>query len=249
MNAIRLGRLFRAVRVQQGLTQGQLARRAGVSRQAVSLLERGHAGELRTATLIAIAEALGGRLDVRLFWNGPELDRQLDARHAAISASVKRRLERWGWLVRAEVSFNRYGDRGRIDLLAYEPTHRALVIVEVKTDLVDVQALLGTMDTRLRVSRFVAGRFGWEPRIVVAAIAFAEDRTIRNRLIALSSLFSAYRLRGRTATSWLRIPNGDPGGLLWFTSAGAEHASPFGRQRVVQRRPRPERAQCRLGGH
>lgn len=135
-------------------------------------------------------------------------------------------------MVRAEVSFNRFGDRGRIDLMSYHPAYRALVVVEVKTDLVDVQELLGTMDVRVRVSRSVAERFGWEVRSVVPAIVFAEDRTIRNRLIDLDSLFSAYAIRGRAAMSWLRLPDGRPSGLLWFTSAGETEASPFGRLRV-----------------
>jgi len=38
--------------------------------------------------------SMGARLDVRVFWNGPELDRLLDAGHSAIAADIKRQLER-----------------------------------------------------------------------------------------------------------------------------------------------------------
>ena len=74
----RLGRLARVLRVRQRLTQVALAARAGVSRRAVSLLETGRSRSLRLREVEAIVAALGGRLDLRLLWNGPELDRLLD---------------------------------------------------------------------------------------------------------------------------------------------------------------------------
>ena len=61
----------------------------------------------------SILSALGARLDVRVLWNGPELDRLMDAGHAALGAQIKHRLERWGWIVRVEVSYSRYGERAR----------------------------------------------------------------------------------------------------------------------------------------
>jgi hypothetical protein len=44
-------------------------------------------------------------------------------------ASIKERLDRWGWVVRVEVTFNRFGDRGRIDLLAWNPRLAILLVV------------------------------------------------------------------------------------------------------------------------
>src|SRR5690606_18288217 len=132
--------------------QVALAARAGVGRRAVSLLETGHAGALRLREVEAIIVALGGRLDMRLLWNGPELDRLLDEAHAALGASVKRRLERWGWLVRVEVSYSHFGERGRIDLLAFHPAPRVLLVIELKSELVDVQALLGSLDVKVRLA-------------------------------------------------------------------------------------------------
>jgi transcriptional regulator with XRE-family HTH domain len=220
VNAERLGWLARTLRVRQRLTQAMLGARAGVSRQAVSLLERGRARELRLATVESILGALGARADLRVLWNGPELDRLLDEGHAALGASVKHRLERWGWAVRVEVSFSRYGERGRIDLLGWQPVTRTLLVIEIKTELVDVQALLGSLDTKARLARHAAGRFGWEVASVVPAIVFAEDRTTRNRLARLSGLFDAFDLRGRAATSWLRRPAGVPSGIIWLTDAG-----------------------------
>ena len=207
------------LRVRQRLTQAALSARAGTSRQAVSLLECGHARRLKMSTVEAILAALGARLDVRVLWNGPELDRLLDAGHAAIGAHIKQRLERWAWIVRVEVSYSRYGERGRIDLLAWSSATRTLLVVEIKTELVDVQALLGSLDVKARLARHVAEQFGWDVRSVIPAIAFAEGRTTRRHLQTLDTLFDRFNLRGREAVSWLRHPTGTPGGLLWFVSS------------------------------
>ncbi len=217
MNAERLGRLARTLRVRQRLTQADVASRAGISRRAVSILERGLARLLKVGDVERLLSALGARVDFRVMWNGPQLDRLVDGAHAAVGAAVKRRLERWAWIVRVEVSYNRYGERGRIDLLAWHPATRTLLVIEIKTDLVDVQDLLGTLDAKTRLARHVGETFGWEVATVVPGIVFAEDRTTRNRLERVDSLFDRYALRGRAAISWLREPVGAPSGLMWFT--------------------------------
>lgn len=149
---------------------------------------------------------------------------------------MKRRLERWGWLVRVEVSFNRYGERGRIDLLAWHPATRVLLVVEIKTDLVDTQALLGAMDLRVRVAPAVVRSFGWDVQRVVPAIIFLEDRTTRRRLAAVDTLFDRYALRGRAAISWLRDPVAPVSGLLWITKLSNARVVRIGGQRVYRRR-------------
>ena len=232
VNVERLGRIARVLRVRERLTQESLADRAGVSRRAVSMLERGQALALRLGTIDAIFRALGGRLDVRPFWNGPELDRLLDAAHSAVGASVKRRLERWSWVVRVEVSYSRYGERGRIDLVAWHPATRVLVVLEIKTDLVDAQDLLGSLDSKARLARHAVAPFGWDVRAVVPAIVFQEDRTIRNRLARVDALFDRFSIRGRAATAWMRKPSAIPSGLLWFTATSASVPSRSAAPRV-----------------
>ena len=221
--------------MRQRFTQVGLASRAGVSPRVVSALERGHGEGVPLGTVAAIVEALGGRLDARISWNGPELDRLLDAGHAAVAGAVKRRLERWGWRVRVEVSFSQFGERGRIDLLAWHPGRRTLLVIEVKTELVDIQALLGSLDQKTRLAPIVARQFGWPTATVVPAIVFLEHSATRKRLGMLDTLFDRYSLRGRTAVSWLReatMPA--PSGLLWFTAAGARREMP--RERVRRAR-------------
>lgn len=219
------------LRVRQRLTQMTLAARAGVSRRAVAGFERGQAAGVTLGALEAIVHALGGRLDVRILWNGPELDRMLDEAHSRVAAAVKRQLERWQWEVRVEVSYSRYGERGRIDLLAYHRALRILLVIEVKTELVDVQALLGTLDQKSRLGPFVAEQFGWRPRHVVPAIVFLEHSATRKRLSMVDTLFDRFIVRGRAAVSWLRQPSRPiPSGLLWLTAAGEPREVP--RERV-----------------
>lgn len=225
------------LRVRQRLTQTALAARAGVSRRAVSMLERGLGRQLRLEMVEAIVATLGGRLDLRLLWNGPELDRLLDEGHAALGAAVKRRLEHWGWLVRVEVSYSQWGERGRIDLLAFHAATGVLLVIELKTVLADVQALLGSLDAKARLATGVAERFGWTVRHVVPAIVFLDDPGTRARLRALAPLFDRYALRGRAAISWCRRPDvTPPTGLLWFAGGSALRRPAVGGHRVYRGR-------------
>lgn len=227
------------LRVRLRLTQVALANRAGVSRRAVSMLERGLIRKLRLEVVEAIITALGGRLDARLLWNGPDLDRLLDEGHASLGATLKRRLERWGWLVRVEVSYSQWGERQRIDLLAFHSGALTLLVIELKTMLVDVQALLGSLDAKARLAPDVCRRFEWDPRRVVPVIVFSEDRTTRNRVHRVGGLFDRYALRGRTAGTWMRRPttNPVPTGILLFVGIGDRHRSSSSATRVRSRRP------------
>jgi len=144
---------------------------------------------------------------------------------------VKRRLERWGWAVRVEVSYNHYGERGRIDLLAWHPVSRIALVVEIKTSLADVQALLGSVDTKARIAAGLVRRFGWSVDRVVPAIVFLEDRTTRRHLARLDALFDRFELRGRSAVTWARRPLASGphlSGVMWLqklTNAGVVRVS------------------------
>lgn len=198
---------------------------------------------LSVGSVEAILATLGARLDARFFWNGPELDRLIDAGHAALSASVKQRLEVWGWVVRVEVSYSQYGERGRIDLLAWHPIAHVLLVIEIKTDLADVQALLGSMDIKARLASELAKRFGWQVTHVIPAIVFLEDRTTRRRLQQLAGLFDRYSLQGQAAISWTRRPSTaghQPSGVLWIRSLPNARVVRISGQRVRPRHvPRP----------
>jgi transcriptional regulator with XRE-family HTH domain len=247
MNALQFGFVVRTLRIRAGLRQLDLERVSGVPRWLISLLERGHARRLTVESIEAILAGIGAKLDMRILWNGPELDKLLDAAHAALQAALKEQLERWGWLVRVEVSYSRFGERGRIDLLAFHPATRTLLVIEVKTALIDVQALLGSLDVKARLAREIVERFGWQPAAVVPCIVFAEDRTTRRRLEQLNTLFDRFSLRGRSSLSWLRQPGAShggpvPSGLLWLTSVASDGGYQLtGRQRAAGKAKRVRR--------
>ena len=248
MDDAQLGRAVRALRHRRGWRQADLAARAGLSSSTVSLVERGHARDLSTRTVQAVAYALGARLAWRLDWRGGELDSTLDADHAALQEIVAGMLQQHGWHTIAEASFNRFGDRGRIDLLGFHAASRTLLVIEVKTMIADIQDLLGRLDVKVRVAPALAATRGWRPAETRAALIVLDGSTPRRRVAQHAALFARFSLRGANATRWLRGPRQDapaqgvgPPGLLVFvplSSAKRVGARKAGRQRVRQNRAR-----------
>ncbi|HJP72007.1 MAG TPA: helix-turn-helix transcriptional regulator [Candidatus Limnocylindria bacterium] len=242
MQNAQLGRVARAIRHRLRWRQEDVAGKARVHRSVVSRLERGLVGNLDVDAVRAIFDALGAKLELRVLWHGPQLDRLLDEAHAALAAAWKSRLEHWAWLVRVEVSYSRYGERGRIDLLAFHPGLRILLVVEVKTDLVDAQGLLGPLDVKARLARSIAADLGWTaPALVVPVVLFRDDSTIHRRVRRLAPLFAGFDRVGRPATSWLRSPSlaDAPHGLLLFSNLayGSQTSPAIGRQRIRASKP------------
>src|SRR5438128_7295664 len=125
MDAARLGTVCRALRIKKGWRQLDLAARAGVARTTVSDLETGHIARSTVDAVVRIVDALGGRIDFIVRWQGGELDRLLNARHSALHESVARSLRTLkGWEFAPEVSFNIRGERGVIDILAWHAATR-----------------------------------------------------------------------------------------------------------------------------
>jgi DNA-binding XRE family transcriptional regulator len=216
MEDIALGRVFRQVRIRRGWRQEDVADRAHVSRSGYSEIERGHLDACSLATLRRIATALEVRLVLEASWRGGDLGRLLSSRHSAMANAVAGRLVAAGWLVRPEVSFNHFGERGVIDLVAFHPMTRTLLIVEIKTELVDIGALLATADRRARLADVIGRSIGWDPARVASWIVVAEGRTNRRVVSAHRELIrTAFPGDGRSIEGWIR----DPGGAaraLWF---------------------------------
>ncbi len=243
MDDRRLGLAVRARRHRRGWRLCDLAAVAGVGPSICSLLEGGHANRLTVRATRAIAAAVDLPLGWDIGWQRQVIDRLLDADHSALAALWTLRLESFGWIVRSEVSCNRYGDRGRIDLLAYHPVHRVLLVIEIKTAIVDAQGLLGNLDVKARVAPFVARGLGWRPRLTVPALIISDGTTARRHVNALAPLFSRFELRGHAAASWQREPIGSPSGLLTFTKLPP--ADGVDGRRAVRRGVRPRRLRSR----
>jgi transcriptional regulator with XRE-family HTH domain len=214
---LRLGSVLRILRLRAGFTQAALARRAGISRTAVSTLERGHVGALPLDRVRAVAGALEVRLDVTPRWRGSDLDRLLDAAHAALVDQVVAILSGHGWEVAPEASFSIFGERGSIDVLAWHPARRTLLVVEVKSRIVDIQSLLAGVDRKRRLAARIALERGWEPSAGTSLwLAVADTRTNHRRLAEHAGTIRAVLPGdGRGIGAWLGDPR-EAGAYLSF---------------------------------
>jgi transcriptional regulator with XRE-family HTH domain len=207
---IGFGRLVRLARIRRRLTQEELASRAGVSRPVVSRLEHGHLGQLRLDDARAIAAVLEIRVEALPRTRAIDIDRTLNGRHAALAEHIVGWIaRREDWLVRPETSFSEYGERGVIDLLCWHAATRSLLIIEVKTELLDFGELLGKLDIKERLGPTVAARFGWRPASVSTALLVADSTTNRRRAAAHAGLLrTALPQDGRALAAWLASPVG-----------------------------------------
>lgn len=238
MHDLAVGNVLRTVRIRRRWRQDDVALRARVSQAQVSLAERGLLEDLSLRALRRIARALEVDLPFAPRWRGPDLDRILDAGHARLVELVLRELATLGWIAVPEWSFNHFGERGSVDIVAWHPDHRALLVVEVKTRVVDVQALLATVDRKARVAReLLPAERGWSVAYVGRMIVLPSGSTHRDAVARHAATFArAFPARTRAMRRWLRAPIGSTSGILFLRDkAGTDAAR--GIQRV--HRPRP----------
>jgi len=218
MNDVAVGRQVQDVRISKNLRQSDVAARAGTSRQMVSRLERGLLEGMMVSTLRAISRALGMPPLVTAGWRIPEVDRLRDRVHAAMVECLNRRLQSTGWELAPESSFNHYGEHGSADILAWHPQGRALLIVETKSRLWDVQDTLVSLDRKRRVMPSEAQRrFGWRPAVVGVVLVMPDLSTHRHVVARHGATFRAVLPHG-TARSrhWLGDPTGSLRGILFL---------------------------------
>lgn len=210
MSDATIGRAIRAVRVRRGWRQVDVAQAAGVSQDLVSRLERGLIDGVTVRRLRAVVSALDIRLLMEARWQGAELDRLLGARHSALHEEVASWLAGiGGWQAAPEVSFAIYVERGVIDILAWHAATRSLLVIELKTELGDVQELVGTMDRKMRLARQIAWERGWEAATVSGWVVLAASRTNRRRVAAHATMLrAAWPADGRQLAAWIREPAG-----------------------------------------
>lgn len=223
MDDQRVGAALRAVRIRRGWTQRELALRCGVSPSLVSLIERGHLESVTVRALRRVAGALDVRLELLARMRGGELERIINAGHAALHEDLARHLDGLpGWIHAPEVSFSVFGERGVIDILAWHSATTSLLVVELKTELVALEDLLTTMDVRLRLAAKIAADRGWRARSISGWVILADTRPNRRRAATHSAtLRSAFPADGRVMRGWLRKPAGTVRALsFWPISNG-----------------------------
>lgn len=220
MEDLRFGAAIRAARVRRGLTQRDVARLAGVSDASVSRLERGRFETMSLATIRAIAKVLEVAVELLPRSRAAEVERVVAGAHAALGEAVAAWFGTFaGWVIRPEVGFSNYGDRGVIDLVAWHAARRILVVIELKTELVDINDLLGALDRYARNASVAVAPFGWLPLTVARLLIVGDSDHNRTRVRDHAALFAA-ALPDRVAAvrRWLREPAGELRGLIFFAN-------------------------------
>jgi transcriptional regulator with XRE-family HTH domain len=223
MSDHRLGSAIRKIRIRRRWRQVDVASRAGVSQSTVSRLERGHLDTISVGVLRRVAKVLDVRVDAVPRWRAGDLDRLLNARHselhehvAALFAGLQ------GWVAAPEVSFAVLGERGVIDLLAWHQGRNAILVIELKTEIADVNEMLGTLDRKRRLAIRVARERGWaigSPAVSVWLVV-AAGRTNRRRVDAHRAMLgAAFPTDGRSIRGWLHEPTGTVRCLSFWTGA------------------------------
>ena len=212
-----VARAVRELRRRRRWRQADLAARAGVSRQVISRIECNELRAVRIGTIARVLHALDASADLTVRWRGEALDRLFDSAHAELVNRCVTQLRERGWLTRVEVSFNHFGDRGRVDVLAFDPGTRTVMVVEAKSAIGDEQETHGRLDVKARLGKIIAESVGWDAAVVLPALVLADSRLSRRIVREHGSAFSRFDMRGRKALAWLSRPVGTvPMGLLWF---------------------------------
>lgn len=226
-----LGRMIRTMRVKRRWRQADLAERAGLSRASVWRVEHGRLEEMTVANVRRVCSALDINLEWRAHGRGGDLGRAVSERHSALHESVARDLSKTaqGWEQAHEVSFNVWGERGVIDLLLWHPEHRALLIVELKTELVDIGDLLATMDRRQRLADDIVVGRAWRPAVVSSWVLVARSRTNERRVMEHQTVLrGTFPGDAATVRRWLVKPEGSVRAIsLWRTVPGTPTAPSF----------------------
>ena len=242
MDDLQFGSAIRAIRRKRGLRQADVARLSDVSHGTVSLIERGHCQQLSLQTVRRVAAALDVRAELVPRWRGGELDRLLNRRHSILAERFAGFvMSNPGWAVAAEVSFSIYGERGVVDQLAWHSASAHLIVIELKTALVDVNEMLGTLDRKRRLARAIAADRGWRPAAVSVWLIVEDAHTNRRHAAEHQALLRGrFPLDGRQLRSTLLRPTGETFGMAFWPASNPGSTRPRHRLTPASSQPPPD---------
>jgi hypothetical protein len=185
-----------------------LAESAEVSQSVISLIERGRLEDVSIARIRKVGAVLNISVSLDAWWRSGNVDRLIDRAHAALVEHTVGILRSAGWTTRVEVTFNDYGDRGSADIVAWHPTNRILLIVEVKTRIGDVQATASSFERKVRVlPTLLRKEEGWEPASVSRLLVISDTHANRDVIRTHARLFdSIWPARTAAVKRWISAP-------------------------------------------
>jgi hypothetical protein len=174
----------------------------------------------------AICAALEISLPFAPRWRGPDLSRMLDREHAALVDQTVALLQSEHWETLVEYTFSVFGERGSVDVIGWREDFAALLIVEVKSAIVDQQNLFSSTDRRRQlVPPLLARERGWRAQHV-GLLLVMPDRTANRDALArhAASFKTAFPARAREIRRWLREPASTIAGALFVRNMAPPHA-------------------------
>jgi transcriptional regulator with XRE-family HTH domain len=220
-----LARFCRDSRTALGRSKAEVAAAIGVSATYVDQIERGRANPT-----IDVVDRLVKALGLEVTFRPPIVVgdlRQRDLVHARCSGYVSRRLLTMGWLTAREAEIAHSRSHGWVDLLAFDPRSRTLLIIEIKTVLDDLGAIERQIGWYEREARVLARQRGWTAHRVVAWLLVLATDEVDARLRAnRTAIDQAFPVRAAAMTARLA----DTGGG-WPNGRGLALIDPSSRRR------------------
>lgn len=193
--AVHLGETIREERSRRRWTLRQLGDRARLSGGAVHAIEAGRPASLESYTRIGHALAL--RLEVGFatrLTRAASLSRQEDPVHAAMGELEARLLRGQGFELALDEPYQHFQFAGRADVVAWSRESRALIHIENKTQLPNVQDTLGSYAAKraylgpVLASRLGIGRWRSETHLLVALWSAEVLHVLRLRRATFDSI-------------------------------------------------------------
>lgn len=245
-----LGRMVRIARHRERLRQADVAAELGIGRHVVVEIEAGHLEEVRIGEL----RAVGARFDLRLplEWKARRGGHHqlTDTGHAALVERLAEWLTECGWIVRVE----EISAAGSIDVLAFHAPSRTLLVVEVKTQIVDIQKTFRELGYRQASARQAAEALGWDPSTISVLLVVGDTSAQRRLVKRHEHLFAArFPTQGWDARHWIAAPGGSTGLLVFLASVPGRTLIQTDGARVRLRRPErasrePKPRGCKAAG-
>lgn len=105
-------------------------------------------------------------------------------------------------------------------LLAFHAATGSLLVIELKTQLVDVQGLIGSVDRYVRLAPTIARDLGWNVHHVSAWVILSESTTNRRRVRHHATVLgNAFPADGHAMRSWVRQPGAPIRGLTYMRTS------------------------------